>query len=168
LQLCQKCPDPATDWGIYFWAASIIGLYYPFHILKFCRIRKTLCIEGIEMYERRSSPGLWAVFGVCALAGTALFFIPAYVIRPFSYQAPRALMVAMALRAHAPLWTTSAALLSLVFAFELWRTSNWWRRVIVVAAMIPLLFATVMARLNYFEWMFHPVDSPQFEAEAAS
>jgi hypothetical protein len=25
-----------------------------------------------------------------------------------------------------------------------------------------------MARINYFEWMFHPMDSPQFEAEAQS
>jgi Protein of unknown function (DUF3179) len=120
------------------------------------------------MYERRSSPGLWVIFTICALAGTALFFIPAYVIRPFSYQAPRALVVAMALRTHAPLWTIIAALLCLLFAFELWRTSNWWRRIIVVIAMIPLLFATVMARLNYFEWMFHPVDSAPFETQASS
>ena len=25
-----------------------------------------------------------------------------------------------------------------------------------------------MARMNYFEWMFHPVQSPQFESETAS
>jgi hypothetical protein len=25
-----------------------------------------------------------------------------------------------------------------------------------------------MARLNYFEWMFHPVDSAQFESASAS
>jgi hypothetical protein len=31
-----------------------------------------------------------------------------------------------------------------------------------------VLFSAIMSRLNYFEWMFHPVDSPQFEAEAAS
>lgn len=24
-----------------------------------------------------------------------------------------------------------------------------------------------MSRLNYFEWMFHPVDTPQFEPESA-
>jgi hypothetical protein len=120
------------------------------------------------MYERRSSPGLWVIFAICALAGTALFFIPAFIIRPFSYQAPRALLLAMALRDHAPLWTIIAALVCLVFAFELWRTSNWWRKILVVVAMIPLLFATVMARLNYFEWMFHPVDSAQFETQASS
>ncbi|HKU26019.1 MAG TPA: DUF3179 domain-containing (seleno)protein, partial [Candidatus Sulfotelmatobacter sp.] len=36
------------------------------------------------------------------------------------------------------------------------------------AFVVLVLFSAVMARLNYFEWMFHPVDSPQFEAESAS
>ena len=30
------------------------------------------------------------------------------------------------------------------------------------------LFSAVMARLNYFEWMFHPVDSARFETQAES
>ena len=34
--------------------------------------------------------------------------------------------------------------------------------------MLLVAFSTVMARLNYFEWMFHPVDSPAFESEASS
>jgi hypothetical protein len=34
--------------------------------------------------------------------------------------------------------------------------------------MVPVVFSTVMARLNYFEWMFHPVDSARFETEAES
>jgi len=34
--------------------------------------------------------------------------------------------------------------------------------------MILVAAAAVMSRLNYFEWMFHPVDSPQFQAEASS
>jgi hypothetical protein len=25
-----------------------------------------------------------------------------------------------------------------------------------------------MSRLNYFEWMFHPVDAPQFESASSS
>jgi hypothetical protein len=34
--------------------------------------------------------------------------------------------------------------------------------------VVLVAFSAVMSRLNYFEWMFHPVDSPQFETEAAS
>ena len=35
-------------------------------------------------------------------------------------------------------------------------------------AGVPVLFSAVMAPLNYFEWMFHPVDSAKFESESAS
>jgi len=34
--------------------------------------------------------------------------------------------------------------------------------------MFLVVTAAVMARLNYFEWMFHPVESPRFDAEASS
>jgi hypothetical protein len=34
--------------------------------------------------------------------------------------------------------------------------------------MVPVLFSVVMARINYFEWMFHPVESAQFESASAS
>jgi len=34
--------------------------------------------------------------------------------------------------------------------------------------MVVVAFAAVMSRLNYFEWMFHPVNSPQFESASAS
>ena len=34
--------------------------------------------------------------------------------------------------------------------------------------MVLVAISTVMARVNYFEWMFHPVRSPQFQAEAQS
>jgi hypothetical protein len=34
--------------------------------------------------------------------------------------------------------------------------------------MVLVGFSAVMSRLNYFEWMFHPVDDPQFESASAS
>lgn len=34
--------------------------------------------------------------------------------------------------------------------------------------MVLVIASAVMSRLNYFEWMFHPVDTPRFEAESAS
>jgi len=97
-----------------------------------------------------------------------LFFVPAFVIRPFRHQAPRALMIAMALRQRAPLGTLIAALACFSLAFVLWRAVGLWRKALLVLALLPVTFATVMARLNYFEWMFHPVDSARFEAESAS
>jgi Protein of unknown function (DUF3179) len=117
---------------------------------------------------QRGSWWAWGAFAVSALAGIALFFIPGFVIRPFAYQSPRALVVAMALRQRAPIGTLCAALLCLLLVLLLWKVSNLWRRIVLCAVMLPLLFSTVMARLNYFEWMFHPVPSVQFESEAQS
>ena len=50
----------------------------------------------------------------------------------------------------------------------LWGVANRWRKIILAAAMLLVAFSAVMAHLNYFEWMFHPVDSPQFESSSAS
>jgi len=74
----------------------------------------------------------------------------------------------MALRQRAPLGTLVAALLCLVFAFLLWHMIGKWSKVALNAIIVLVTFSTGMARLNYFEWMFHPVDSAQFESESAS
>jgi Protein of unknown function (DUF3179) len=116
--------------------------------------------------NRRPLP--WIVFSVSALVTIGLFFIPAFIIRPFTHQSARGLALAMTLRQRAPWGTLAAALVCLLIALVLWGTVNWWRKVILVAVMLPVLFATVMARLNYFEWMFHPVDSAKFEAASTS
>jgi hypothetical protein len=121
-----------------------------------------------EFSNQQNRGSIWTVFATFALVCTALFFIPAFVIRPFSYQAPRALVVAMAIRHHAPWPTLIAALICLGLALSLWRGANWWRRTVLVAVMVIVTFSATMARINYFEWMFHPVASPGFEAEGQS
>jgi hypothetical protein len=130
-----------------------------------------LQIEGIFVrmppsLDRR--PFSWLVFVASAITAIGLFFIPALIIRPFTHQTPRGLAVAMALRQRAPLGTLAAALLCLISALLLWQGGNLLRRIAVAAILLLVVFSAVMARLNYFEWMFHPVDSPAFETEAAS
>jgi membrane protease YdiL (CAAX protease family) len=115
---------------------------------------------------RRGS--LWFLFLASALAGIALFFVPAFIIRPFTHQTPPGLVLAMALRQRAPWGTLAAAIVCLVFALILWGAANKWRKVVLAFVMVLVAFSTVMARLNYFEWMFHPVDTPQFESASAS
>jgi hypothetical protein len=118
--------------------------------------------------ERPTSSWLWFAYSLCALAGIALFFIPAFIIRPFRHQGPRALLLAMTLRQRAPLGTLIAGLACLAFAFALWRTANRWRKFILAFIVLVVTFSAVMARLNYFEWMFHPIDGPQFLAQSES
>jgi hypothetical protein len=110
----------------------------------------------------------WFLFTASALAAIGLFFVPAYIIRPFRHQTPAALAMAIALRQRAPWGTFVAALICLVLALVLWGVANRWRKIILAAAMLLVAFSAVMARLNYFEWMFHPVESPQFESSSAS
>lgn len=116
--------------------------------------------------ERR--PFSWFFFLVSALTAVGLFFIPAFIIRPFTHQSPRGLAVAMTVHQYAPWGTLASALVCLVFAMVLWSSGNLARKIVVAIVMLLVSFSTVMARMNYFEWMFHPVDSPAFEAESAS
>src|ERR1700682_4977153 len=112
--------------------------------------------------------GLWTLFAASSLACIGLFFVPAFIIRPFRYQSPRALSLALVLRQRAPLGTLVAAFICLLLALALWRLARRWQKVVLAVAMVLVAFSTVMARINYFEWMFHPVHSPQFEAEGQS
>ena len=115
-----------------------------------------------------ASPWIWGLFSLCAIAAVAFFFIPAFIIRPFRYQAPRALLVAMTLRQRAPLITLLAALGCFALAFVLWRTFGRWCKALLVLTLLVVTFSAVMARQNYFEWMFHPIAGPQFLAQADS
>jgi hypothetical protein len=118
--------------------------------------------------NRRSSRWLWTLFFLCSIAAIALFFIPAFIIRPFRHQAPHPLLVAMALRQRAPLGTLIASLACVVLAFALWRAINRWGKALVVLTLVLVAFSAVMARQNYFEWMFHPIAGAQLLAQSDS
>jgi Protein of unknown function (DUF3179) len=118
--------------------------------------------------QPKTSRWPWTLFFLCAIAAISFFFIPAFVIRPFSHQAPRPLVLAMALRQRAPLVTLIAALACFAFAFMLWRSSSRWRKSLLVLTLLLVTFSAVMARLNYFEWMFHPIAGAQFLAQSQS
>jgi hypothetical protein len=112
---------------------------------------------------------LWFLFVVSALVAVGFFFVPAFIIRPFHHQTPSALAMAMALRQRAPWPSLLAAVACLVCALVLWRAATNPRRKIFLACVMVLVgFSAIMSRLNYFEWMFHPVDTPQFESVSAS
>jgi len=115
-----------------------------------------------------NSRPLWIVLTAFALIGFGAFFFPAFIIRPFRYQNPRSLLWAMAIHDRAPLVSLICAIGCLLLVAALWRSSNKWRRAGLVIAGILVTFSAVMSRLNYFEWMFHPVDSAKFQSEAAS
>jgi hypothetical protein len=110
----------------------------------------------------------WPAFAVFALTGVGLFALPAFVIRPFRYQGPRSLLLSLALRQRAPWGTLVAAAVCLVLALGMWSVVSKWGKALLTASLVLVAFSAVMARMNYFEWMFHPIAAPGFEAEAQS
>ena len=110
----------------------------------------------------------WAIFLASAFATVSFFFIPAFIIRPFRRQSAYALNIAMDLRQRAPWITLITAGLCLVFLVILWPAVGRLGKIVLGTVMALVVFSAVMSRLNYFEWMFHPVDSTQFQAEALS
>jgi hypothetical protein len=105
----------------------------------------------------------WAAFIAFVIAGAGLFFVPAFVIRPFRHQSPTALHTALVFRQFAPVGTTLAACAVLALMWVLWGRTGRFQKISMVVAGVLVLGAATMARLNYFEWMFHPVAQPGFE-----
>jgi hypothetical protein len=117
------------------------------------------------MSDRRKPSALAVtLFTVCVLAGTSLFFVPAFIIRPFRYQATRALMLAMNVAQHAPLWTLIATVAALAFAVLLWDGAQWAGRTAIVFGLVLVVASATMSRIDYFEWMFHPIPAAGFTA----
>lgn len=101
-------------------------------------------------------------FWIAVAGSVSLFFIPAFIIRPFTHQSPRALSLAVELKQYAPPVGLAFAFASLVIAGALWGQRSALRRVLLVAGLVLAGGSAVMARLNYFEWMFHPIVTPGF------
>jgi len=114
------------------------------------------------MANSQASRGLGWVLALVALCSLALFLVPAFVIRPFRYQSPRALAVAITVKRIAPALTAAALVGALVLSVRLWSGASKWRPTGIAAALLLSTASAVMVRQNYFEWMFHPIKAAGF------
>jgi hypothetical protein len=105
---------------------------------------------------------LWALILILTALSVALFMFPAWIIQPFKYQAPKLLSAAITIRTIAPVLTLLTLLGLLVVGRTLWRRTRWKSRTILVLAILLSAASAVMARMNYFEWMFHPIIAAGF------
>jgi hypothetical protein len=110
------------------------------------------------------SVSLWIWFAIFAILTCALFLIPAFVIRPFRYQSPAGLMLALRIKQWAPLGTAVGFAICAVLFLMLWPKMRRWNEILVGASLLLVAACSAMTRVNYFEWMFHPVPRPGFEA----
>jgi hypothetical protein len=106
---------------------------------------------------------LHLIFWALAIVGVALFFVPAFIIRPFRYQSPGALHLALLFRQMAPIGTILAACGVLGLAVWAWKSAGRLQKILMAAAALLVVGSATMAPMNYFEWMFHPVQQPGFE-----
>jgi len=113
---------------------------------------------------RKNNFALAVIFAFSVCIGLSLFLAPALIIRPFRFQSARALNFAMAVRQQAPTWSLAMAVGSVILAAILWRRVSLWKRVLLGTGICLVAVSAVMSRVDYFEWMFHPVRVPGFEA----
>jgi riboflavin transporter FmnP len=111
---------------------------------------------------------LQVLLTITAFIGIEAFFFPAFIIRPFARQTSNGLYWAMAIHHRAPIISLVCALASLIIVAMLWRRSTTFAKAGLAALMVVVTTSAVMSRLNYFEWMFHPVESAQFDNESGS
>jgi hypothetical protein len=114
------------------------------------------------MINKSSNRGLWIALSLLTLVSLSLFLVPAFIIRPFTHQSDAGLRLAIAVKRVAPALTIVGLAGVLVVSYALWfRLSKWWRTGVVVAILLATASA-VMARQNYFEWMFNPIKAAGF------
>jgi uncharacterized protein DUF3179 len=118
--------------------------------------------------SRRRSTGTWIGFGLLLLIIVCLFMVPAFIIRPFRYQSPGALTWALRLRHYGPIGTIVLVVPLLLLAGRLWTRGTRGQKAGLAAGLLLAIGSTTMARLNYFEWMFHPVRQAGFEEASRS
>jgi hypothetical protein len=115
---------------------------------------------------RSAIPGF--LFVVASLTAFAFFAVPAFIIRPFTYQSAGGIRLAMAVRQQAPVWSLVAAMAALFLALRVWPRVSKMRRAFMVVALILGVAGAAMSRIDYFEWMFHPITAAGFDSAASS
>jgi len=105
----------------------------------------------------------------CLAASLVCVGYPIYVIRPFRAQGARELAVALVVARFRPMVTVISALAALRALAGYWRVQpRKWRRILAALGTGFVCVLAVLARVNVYELMFHPIDHASFSAAAKS
>ena len=106
----------------------------------------------------------WFVLAASLAVSLVCVAYPMYVIWPFRAQGAGELAVALQVTRVRPALTLACAAAALVAAVFLWRRA----RVATGISLVLVLVCAWLAQVNVFEWMFHPVQHPEFAAASAT
>ncbi|HEX8253442.1 MAG TPA: DUF3179 domain-containing (seleno)protein [Thermoanaerobaculia bacterium] len=107
----------------------------------------------------------FALFLIVA-AAVALVLLPAFILNPFAPETPQGLAVAHTAKRWAPIVTIVLFAVGLWLSRALW--SRWWRKTLVVVAMLVLAATIWLSRQNHFEWMFNPLPNAAYASAPAA
>jgi hypothetical protein len=100
-----------------------------------------------------------------AIISLACFGIPMYVIRPFRHQGAQELAVALSVARFSRVISIGCVLLGLALAWYVWANyRKWLPRITTILFTFLAMFGAFLTRVNVYELMFHPIDSPKFES----
>jgi hypothetical protein len=100
----------------------------------------------------------------CLTVGLFCVVYPIYVIRPFRHQGARELAVALAVSRFRPAITVVAAIAAVLAAIGYWRARGAEVEAGFDGGGAALVVVRVLARVNVYELMFHPIQKPAFQA----
>ncbi len=105
----------------------------------------------------------------CLAASLFAVAYPMYVIRPFRPQGAGELAAALVVARFRPAVTVISALAALLaLAGYWWVQPRRWRRVLAAVGAGLVCALAVVARINVYELMFHPIEHASFSAAANS
>jgi hypothetical protein len=111
---------------------------------------------------RRQSVSILLSLGL-AVTSLACFGFPLYVIRPFRAQGPRELAYALLVARFGPVVSIACAVLGIALTWFVWSNfRRWLPRLTAVLFSLLAVGGALLARIDVYELMFHPIEAPQF------
>jgi hypothetical protein len=113
---------------------------------------------------RKNGKFAWILLACLAVSLAAVIY-PIYVIRPFRHQGASELALALAVSRFRPAVTAISAVVAVLTVLRFWHAeSRRWRRALSAAGGVLAVVLAVLARVNVYEQMFHPLERPTFRA----
>jgi hypothetical protein len=106
-------------------------------------------------------PILW--LGMILVLSFVLLVYPIYVIRPFRYQGPHELALALMVLRVRPFFQIALAIAGLACLARWWpRSRGALRKVSASVCALLVIVCGVLSRVNLYELMFHPLERAEF------